>query len=70
MATTPLFMPPVTLPVHLVIGDSAIEIGEVTLEPGDDGTALVATTTELLRAVVEELENPSEDDKGDDDAAP
>ncbi|MGW3330605.1 hypothetical protein ACWDF9_08695 [Streptomyces rubiginosohelvolus] len=70
MATTTVFMPPVTLPVRLVIGDSAIEIGEVTLEPGDDGARLVASTTELLRGVVEELENPSEDDEGDDDAAP
>ncbi|MGW1661049.1 hypothetical protein [Streptomyces microflavus] len=70
MATTNVFMPPLTLPVRLVIGDSTIEIGEVSLEPDDDGTRLVASTKELLRAVVEELENPSEDDEGDDDAAP
>lgn len=63
-----------TLPVYMRVGDTEeFHLGEFTVELLDGVGALRYGRPELatlLRSAADEIENPSETDEGEEDAAP
>ncbi|MET9253760.1 hypothetical protein [Streptomyces sp. NPDC003717] len=56
--------PTLTLPVHLTVGEHTVEVGELTLAPGEQVRPALAA---LFRSVAEAFET---DHEGGDDGTP